>query len=150
MVKDDEEINLSMAKVFVFSDSVLCLGKGRPFPPSNDEWETKLQWLKNSKHYRELDRIDGKPMEFEWKNHSGVTKIFFEIQKVDIKNWIGDPHNEKVCVANSILVASFAKSFFWTLVIPRAWIRNEMECNGHLQTWRRMGSSDGNYDAQFW
>ena len=31
--------------VYVFSDSVLCLGKVRPFPQSNDEWRVKLEWF---------------------------------------------------------------------------------------------------------
>ena len=42
---DEEIINLSKAKVYVFSDSVLCLGKVRPFPQSNDEWRAKLEWF---------------------------------------------------------------------------------------------------------
>ena len=64
-MSDEEAINLSMAKVCVFSDSVLCLGRVRPFPQSNAEWETKPQWFKDSKQDRELDRIDGEAMEFE-------------------------------------------------------------------------------------
>ena len=45
-LKNDEEIiNLSKTKVYVFSDSVLCLGKVRAFPQSNDEWRVKLEWF---------------------------------------------------------------------------------------------------------
>ena len=36
LVNDEEVINLSQAKVYVFSDS-LCLGKVRQFPESNKE-----------------------------------------------------------------------------------------------------------------
>ena len=37
-----------------------------------------------SRYFRELDRIDGEPMEFEWKNFPGFTtvEILDEIQKV--------------------------------------------------------------------
>ena len=46
LVNDEEIINLSKAKVYVFSDSELCLGKIRPFPQSNDEWRVNLEWFK--------------------------------------------------------------------------------------------------------
>ena len=49
LANDEEEINLSMARVCVFSDSVLCLGKVNQNPISIVEWESKLQWFKDSK-----------------------------------------------------------------------------------------------------
>ena len=44
----------------------------------------KINWLMNSSPCRELDRIDGEPMEFEWKNLPGFTtlQILTEIQKI--------------------------------------------------------------------
>ena len=65
-VNDDEVISLSHAKVFVFSDSVLCLGKVNQKPASNIVWEEQLTWFKDSSQNRILDTIDGEPMEFEW------------------------------------------------------------------------------------
>ena len=65
-VGDEEVVNLSPAKVYVFSDSVLCLGKMSENPQPNTVWEDKLTWFKSSSHYRALDTIDGGPMEFEW------------------------------------------------------------------------------------
>ena len=35
-------------------------------PQSNTAWEDRLGWFKSSPEYRDLDRIDGKPMEFGW------------------------------------------------------------------------------------
>ena len=64
LVNDEEVISLSHAKVHVFSDSVLCLGKVNP--TSNTVWEEKLSWFKDSPQYRTLDTIDREPMEFEW------------------------------------------------------------------------------------
>ena len=55
-----------MQKVYIFSDSVLCLGKVNQNPASNIVWEQQLSWFKNSPQYRTLDTIDGQPMEFEW------------------------------------------------------------------------------------
>ena len=64
---DEEVISLSHAKVYVFSDSVSCLGKVNQNPTSNSAWEEKLSWFnKSSPQYRTLDTIDGEPMEFEW------------------------------------------------------------------------------------
>ena len=66
LVSDEEDISLSHAKVYVFSDSVLCLGQVNQNPASNTFWEEQLSWFKSSSQYRTLDTIDGEPMEFEW------------------------------------------------------------------------------------
>ena len=54
------------AKVYVFSDSVLRLGKMNQNPTSNTVWERQLEWFKDSSQYGTLDTIDGEPMELEW------------------------------------------------------------------------------------
>ena len=41
LVNDEEVISLSHAKFYVFSDSVLCLGKVNQNPTSNSAWEEK-------------------------------------------------------------------------------------------------------------
>ena len=66
LIGDEEVISLLHTKVYVFSDSVLCLGKIHENPQSNTPWEDRLRWFKISPEYRTLDRIDGEPMEFEW------------------------------------------------------------------------------------
>ena len=66
LIGGEEVGSLSRAKVYVFSDSVLCLGKMSENTQSNTVWEDKLTWFKSSSQYRALDRIDGEPMEFEW------------------------------------------------------------------------------------
>ena len=75
LVNDEEVISLSHAKVYVFSDSVLCLGKVNQNPTSNTVWEEKLSWFKDSPQYRTLDTIDGEPMEFEWNIFPGFTTL---------------------------------------------------------------------------
>ena len=47
LVNDDEVISLSHAKVYVFSDSVLCLGKVTQNPTSSTAWEQQLGWFKD-------------------------------------------------------------------------------------------------------
>ena len=45
LVNDEEVISLSHAKFYVFSDSVLCLGKMHQNPTSNTAWEEQLGWF---------------------------------------------------------------------------------------------------------
>ena len=65
LIDEEQVVNLQRTKVYVFSDSVLCLGKIHENPQSNDAWEDRLEWFKTSQEYRTMDRIDGEPMEFE-------------------------------------------------------------------------------------
>ena len=75
LVGVEEVISLSHTKVYVFSDSVFCLGKVYENPQSNVAWEDRLTWFKSSPEYRILDRIDGEPMEFEWHIFPGFTTL---------------------------------------------------------------------------
>ena len=47
-------------------------------------WKEKIEWFQNSLQYRELDRIDGESMEFEWTIFQGFTtlQILAEIQNM--------------------------------------------------------------------
>ena len=47
LVKNEEVISLPHAKVYIFSDSVLCLGKMNQNPTSNSAWEQQLDWFKD-------------------------------------------------------------------------------------------------------
>ena len=61
LVGDERIINLQRTKVYVFSDSVLCLGKILENPQSNDAWEQRLGWSTSSSKYRNFDngiRVD--------------------------------------------------------------------------------------------
>ena len=75
LVNDGEVISLSHAKVYVFSDSVLCLGNMNQYPISNTVWERQLERFKDSSQYRTLDTIDGEPMEFEWNIFTGCSTL---------------------------------------------------------------------------
>ena len=72
-VGDEQVISLLHTKVYVFSDSVLCLGKMNENPQSNYAWEDRLTWFKSSSQDRTLDTNDGEPMEFEWNIFPGFT-----------------------------------------------------------------------------
>ena len=76
LVDDEEVISLSHARVYVFSDSVLCLWKDESRThTSNSAWEEKLSWFKSSSQYRTLDTIDVEPKEFEWNIFPGFTTL---------------------------------------------------------------------------
>ena len=45
LICDEEVISLSHAKVYVLSDSVLCLGKMNENPQTNTLWEDRLTWF---------------------------------------------------------------------------------------------------------
>ena len=66
LIGDERIINLQRTKVYVFSDSVLCLGKIRQNPESNKTWEERMGWITSSQSYRNYEGIDGEPKEFEW------------------------------------------------------------------------------------
>ena len=54
LVGDEQVISLLHTKVYVFSDSVLCLGKVNQNPTSNTVWEEQLGRFKDSPQYRTL------------------------------------------------------------------------------------------------
>ena len=169
LVNDEEVISLSHAKVHVFSDSVLCLGKVNQNPASNNVLEAQLGWFEDSPQYRTLETIDGEPMKLEWNILSGFTtlQLVDEVQK--FINKMGDPaqfqgriifmsmfndikwgttDNEKECIAHATLVSLFAKKISSrTLVIPRTWTRNK------VGEWDRVAYDDQNRkkrtDTQF-
>ena len=58
-------INFQRAKVYVFSDSVLCLGKIHQNPDVNEAWKKRIEWITTSQSHRDSDGISGEPIEFE-------------------------------------------------------------------------------------
>ena len=45
LIGDETVINLQSTKVYVFSDSVLCLGKIHSHPESNEAWKKRIEWI---------------------------------------------------------------------------------------------------------
>ena len=83
LIGDDQVVSLSHAKVYVFSDSVVCLGKMSVNPQSNIVWEDKLTCFKSWPEYRGFDIIDGEPREFEWNMFPGFTtlQLWYKVQE---------------------------------------------------------------------
>ena len=65
----DKIYQITNAKTYVFADSVLFLGGVKE--NLNEAWKVKIKWYFESDHLKDLNRIDGEPMEFEWKIFQG-------------------------------------------------------------------------------
>ena len=75
MIGDERVINLQRTKLYVFSDSVLCLGKIHQNPDANEAWKKRIEWITFSQGYRDFDRISGEPTEFEWNIFLGFDTL---------------------------------------------------------------------------
>ena len=75
LIGDETVINLQRAKVYVFSDSVLCLGRVHQHPKSNEAWKERIGWIFTDKSYRDCDGINGEPTEFDWNIFPGFTTL---------------------------------------------------------------------------
>ena len=75
LIGDETVNNLQRTKVYVFSDSVLCLGKIHQHPESNESWKDRIGWITTSQSYKDYDGISGEPTEFEWNIFPGFTTL---------------------------------------------------------------------------
>ena len=75
LIGDETVISLQRTKVYVFSDSVLCLGKVLQHPESNEAWKNRVAGVRSEKSYRDYDAINGESTEFEWNIFPGFTTL---------------------------------------------------------------------------
>ena len=75
LIGDETVINLQSTKVYVFSDSVLCLGRVLQHPDSNEAWKNRVAGIQSGKSYRDYDAVNGEPTEFEWNIFPGFTTL---------------------------------------------------------------------------
>ena len=143
LVNDEEVISLSHAKVYVFSDSVLCLGKVNQNPTANIVWDEKLSWFKDSPQYRTLDTIDWRADGIRVEYFPGITTLQLINKVQEFMTKMGDPSqykrriffmsmfkniiwgsddNEQECIADATHVTLFANRFpagRWSFLGPR-------------------------------
>ena len=140
---DERIINLQRTKVYVFSDSVLCLGKIHQNPESDEAWKKRIEGIKTDKSNREYDGINGESTEFEWNIFPGFTtlqlcdkisdllssvgqspdnftgRILFMSMFNDIS--CGTKDNEQECLAHARVVSLYARKFGtgqWSFIGP--------------------------------
>ena len=142
-IGDDGNINLQRTKVYVFSDSVLCLGRIQQNPESNKAWEERLGWITSSQSHRNFDGIDEESTKFKWNIFPGFDtlqlydkvksllsrlgetsenfrgRILFMSMFNDIS--CGTRDNEQECLANARLVSLYVRKLAkgqWSFIGP--------------------------------
>ena len=148
----DRPVHVMKSKTYVFADSVLCLGGISPVPIQ--AWRFKITWYLETRYLKDLNRIDGESMEFEWKNFPGFTTLTtLAVNQSKFKEGSSSCHcmerergNRENCVANSVSVAAHAKKF------PQGWwsfLGSGFEKKWYgTQTRRSMGQACWRHDAQ--
>ena len=133
LIGDETVINLQRPNVYVFSDSVLCLGRVHQHPQSNEVWKERIGWIITDKSYRDYDGINGEPTELEWNIFPGFTTLQLCGKVTDLLSRLGETpetftrriffmsmfndiscdkkDNEEECVANAKVVSILAKKF---------------------------------------
>ena len=86
---DETVINLQRARVYVFSDSLLCLGRTHQHPHSNEAWKDRIGWFITDESYRDFDGINGEPTEFEWNIFPGFTTMQLCGKVTDLLSTLG-------------------------------------------------------------
>ena len=156
LIGDETVINLQRAKVYVFSDSVLCLGRIHQHPESNEAWKKRIEWTITEQSYRDYDGINGEPTEFEWNIFPGLTALQLCGKVTDLLSTLGETPetftgrilfmsmfndiscdskgNKEECLANAKIVSIFARKFGigqWSFIGPgseKKWYSMEEDC----------------------
>ena len=117
----------------------------------NQSWKNKIEWCSENNFFSELNRIDGRPMAFEWKIFPAgileeIQETIGELQcgPADFKDRIifmsmfndiewDARRNEELCENNSKSVGEYARQFsrgHWSCLVPGS-------------EWKRYGTYDG-------
>ena len=143
LINDSVIINLQSTKVYVFSDSVLCLCKNLQHPECNEAWKNRVAGVRAEKSYREYDAISGESTEFEWNIFPGFTTLQLCDRISDLLSSLGQTpetftgrilfmsmfndiscdrySNKDECLKNAEFVKTFAKRFGigqWSFIGP--------------------------------
>ena len=143
LIGDETVINLQRTRAYVFSDSVLCLGKILQHPESNEAWKNRVAGVRAERSYRDYDGINGEPTELEWNIFPGFTTLQLCGKVTDLLYRLGETpetftgrilfmsmfndiscdkkDNEEECVANAKVVSILARKFDigqWSFIGP--------------------------------
>ena len=143
LIGDETVINLQSTKVYVFSDSVLCLGRVLQHPESIEAWKNRVAGIQSGKSYRDYDAINGESTEFEWNIFPGFTTLQLCDKINDLLSDLGQTPetftgrilfmsmfndiscdrkgNKDECLANAGVVKVFAREFGvgqWSFIGP--------------------------------
>ena len=77
LINDPVVISLQSTKVYVFSDSVFCLGKVLQHPEYNEARKNRVAGVRAERSYRDYDAISGESTQLEWNIFPGFTTLQF-------------------------------------------------------------------------
>ena len=158
LINDSVIINLQSTKVYVFSDSVLCLGKVLQHPECNEAWKNRVAGVRAEKDYSDFDDIKGESTEFEWNIFPGFTSLQLCDKISNLLSSLGQSpetftgrilfmsmfndiscdryDNKDECLKNAEFVKTFAKRFGigqWSFIEPgseKKWYPSESSPQG--------------------
>ena len=70
---NDQAIKWAKAKVCVYADSVLGVGRMEDIPGAEKRWKGQTEDLRMYSSYQDAVGIDEKAIEFEWQNFAGFS-----------------------------------------------------------------------------
>ena len=153
----DRAVKWMTAKVHVYSDSVLCLGKIHDPGEAIEKWNGHVATVQVENSFSELLGLDAEPIEFEWTIFPGFTalEILHKIQS-DLEGAHSEPEefsdkiifmsmfndidlnkkgNEDACTLTSTKIQEYAFEICEkTLGIRGTWKRREVASWIQLQT----------------
>ena len=150
LIGDETVINLQSTKVYVFSDSVLCLWRILQHPDSNEAWKNRIAGVKAEKSYRDYDGINGEPTEFEWNIFPGFTTLQLCGKVTDLLTRLGETPETFTgrilflcrCSTTSPVTTKAMKKNVWQMLKSSPYLQRSLEKDrGHLlvQVPRRSG-----------
>ena len=160
LINDPVVIGLQSAKVYVFSDSVLCLGKVLQHPECNEAWKNRVAGIRAEKNYSDFDDVKGESAEFEWNIFPGFTTLQLCDKISDLLSSLGQSPeaftgrilfmsmfndiscegkgNKEQCLKDADFVKTFARRFGigqWSFIGPgseKKWYPSENSPQGEL------------------
>ena len=158
LINDPVIINLQSTKVYVFSDSVLCLGKVLQHSECNEAGKNRVAGVRAEKSYRDFDAVSGETTEFEWNISPGFTSLQLCDKISNLLSSLGQSpetstgrilfmsmfndiscdryDNKDECLKNAEFVKTFAKRFGigqWSFIGPgseKKWYPSENSPQG--------------------
>ena len=158
LINDPVIIGLQSSKVYVFSDSVLCLGKVLQHPECNEAWKNRVAGVRAERNYRDFEDVKGESTEFEWNIFPGFTSLQLCDKIINLLSSLGQSpetftgtilfmsmfndiscdrtDNKDECSKNAEFVKTFAKRFRigqWSFIGPgseKKWYPSENRPHG--------------------
>ena len=75
LINDPVIISLQSTRVYVFSNSLLCLGKVLQHPECNEAWKNRVAGVRAERDYTDFEDVKGESADFEWNIFPGFRTL---------------------------------------------------------------------------